>query len=146
MSLKFKIITCTSMLILAFALGRYSVNQPAVVSTVDHRIITNVQQNRDTHKKTVVVKAPSGVETTTITEDTTTDTREKQYNALSSTISVTSPKRSTLNLSALAGARTLSRFEPVYGVSISKEVVGPVTAGLWGLSDGTIGVSVGIDF
>ena len=146
MSLKIKLISCITIAAAVFALGRYSVDPPTVASTVNRVTTTDLDQDKDTHKKTVIVKAPSGIETTTITEDTVTDTKEHQDDVLKSATTVTPQKRIALNLSVLSGVQPFVGLKPVYGVSVSKEVVGPVTAGLWGLSDGTVGISVGLDF
>lgn len=49
------------------------------------------------------------------------------------------------NVSALAGidAHTLT---PIYGISATRQLVGPITAGAFALTNGVLGLSVGISF
>jgi hypothetical protein len=51
--------------------------------------------------------------------------------------------RSKLSLSALAGTDLRS---PVYGAHVSKEILGPVSVGIFGLTNGTFGASIGLNF
>lgn len=46
----------------------------------------------------------------------------------------------------VSGLVGLSRQDLVYGASIERRVLGPVHAGVWGLSSGAVGLSVGFDF
>lgn len=99
-----------------------------------------VEKQKDTHKTTIIEKSPDGKETTTITEDTKVNT------SLSKDTSVKVIAQPTINLSALVGVDTTNQFKPLYGISVSKQFIGPITAGLWGFTNGTVGVSVGINF
>lgn len=144
LSLKSKIIIVCAPLILAFALGRYTA--PSVPnSTIDTKTETNKKTDTDTHKVTVITKDPkTGSETTTITEDTKTNTKTNTDTQIDKT--VTAPKTSVINISALAGLDTGRGFVPTYGISANKELIGPITVGAFGLTNGTIGVSLGINF
>lgn len=125
-----------------FAAGRYSVTTTPATK-VDTSLQTQQQVDKNTHTVTVEVKEPSGeVKRTTTTDTTTVATKETESKIKTE---VVPPKRSTLNVSLLGGYY-FPDFLPVYGISISKEVLGPVTVGAFGLSNGTIGVSVGLDF
>lgn len=141
--LKYKI-TCVILAILAaFAFGRYTV-KPTIVK--DTEVTTDTKKEKDTHKETtvVVVEAPNGEKktVTTVVEDTTTNTHQTKD---SETHEVsTPPKVNTLNLSALAGLDM--DYKPVYGISITKNVLGPITVGVFGLTNRTIGVSAGLSF
>lgn len=92
----------------------------------------------------MITEDPGGKKTTTITENTTTDT--KKVTDTQKDIVVTAPKSSIINISALAGLDTGRGFVPTYGISASKELIGPITVGAFGLTNGTIGVSVGLNF
>ena len=35
---------------------------------------------------------------------------------------------------------------PLYGISANKEFIGPITIGAFGLTNGTIGLSIGVNF
>lgn len=137
MTTKAKVILVVLTLVLAFAGGRYSVQQPNTSATTDTKI------DKDTHtKKTVVIiKEPDGKETTTTVVER--DTKTKTDTNTSNT--TTQVKRNTLSVAALAGIEVNDK-QMVYGASVSKEVLGPVTVGAWGLTNGTVGVSLGINF
>jgi hypothetical protein len=53
--------------------------------------------------------------------------------------------RDDYNVSIMAGAG-LPYTNPVFGASIQKRFIGPVTLGVWGLSNKTGGVSIGLNF
>lgn len=129
----------------AFAGGRYSVPAPDI--TVEKTITKDQERQVDTNKKktTTIVTEPSGKKTETIVEETNktakTDTRTSATESVSETY-----KSPTINISVLAGVDTMNNFKPVYGISASKQFIGPITLGAFGLTNGTLGVSVGINF
>lgn len=136
-----------------FAAGRYSASTPTVsthTDTTDNKTV-NDAKNTDTTTKTVIVKDPtSGKETTTIISDTktidksaTTDISQSKTDS-----SVQGQKKNTLTVSALVGLQTtsFSQGNVVYGASVTKDIVGPVSIGLFGLSNNTFGASVGLSF
>lgn len=140
-----KVILVLLVVIGAFAGGRYSVPTP---DTTTEKTITKDQERQvDTNKKktTTIVTEPSGKKTETIVEETNktakTDTRTSATESVSETY-----KSPTINISALVGVDTMSNFKPVYGISASKQFIGPITLGAFGLTNGTLGVSVGINF
>lgn len=145
------------------AIGRYTVPKKVTIQTqtvTTDKVNTKMDDktNVKTHKDetTTIVKKPDGtVETITkISEDTNTgkdvaiatniDTTDK-LNTKKETVS----QSGHLNLSFLAGANPFNfTSQPgiVYGASITTTLIGPVTSGLWGLSNGTCGASVGLNF
>lgn len=123
-------------LAIGIAVGRYS-NRPAETTKIVHEETKKVI---DTKKKIIEVVTPDGTKTTTTTEDTVT-TIDKDKTKSSQT--KPSPK---VNLSFLAGVPRLNDLRPIYGLSVSKEFIGPITVGLFGLTNGTLGVSIGVDF
>lgn len=135
-------------LALAFASGRYSVSSPAVKSITDTIKDLSKDQEQDTHKQTTTIteNGPSCKKTTiTVTEDTITKNKTDAKTDSHIDLTVTPPRISTLNVSALAGI-SIGQGIPVYGVSITKQILGPLTVGGYGLNNGTIGVSLGINF
>lgn len=132
-------------LAVAFASGRYSTQGSTTKTIETKKIDAEISTDRDTHKKTVITKAKDGSEVTTITEDTTAVIKERQ-DETDRTATTTTAKSSRLNISALAGTQFPNLLKPVYGASISKEFIGPVTVGLWTLTNGTVGISVGLNF
>lgn len=129
--MKYKIVIAISILLLAFAVGRYTA--PKSVSTSETQIVDN------TIKHTTIVKTPDGHETTTIDEHTTEHETQRQTETII-------PKRSTVNISALIGTELTHGIQPLYGLSVSKEVLGNITAGVYGLNNGILGVSIGLNF
>lgn len=143
MTLSSKIVAVLIVLGLTFAGGRYSAtsSKSTDVST------TKQQQEEDqtSHTVTVITKAPDGTEKTTTTTDTNTKVTEKDKTTDDKqTVTL---KGAKLNVSLLGAIDTSTAGHPLeYGLSVSKEFVGPITAGVWGLNNGTLGVSVGLDF
>ena len=135
-----------------FALGRYSApSQSNTKATEDKHSDTKTEEAKDTHvvSHTVITKEPTGAvktDTTTTTdvvvhEDTDTIVADK------TTSETTQQKRSKINISAIVGTQIGSNFgQPIYGVSAQKQFIGPLTIGAFGLSNGTVGVSLGLDF
>lgn len=148
MTLKTEIIGGVIILLVTFAAGRYSVQAPTVKTTIQESAKVDTDLNKDTHKKTVsvTVKLPSGTTktTTTVTEDTISDKRVDSEKLSSVTQTITPPKTGTINVSALAGI-SLVNGQPVYGASASKEFIGPLTIGVFGLTNGVLGASIGVN-
>jgi ribosomal protein S25 len=148
LSFKTQVIAALLLILVSFAVGRYSVSQPNIKTQDVSKIQETDKQAKDTHTqtKTVVDKLPSGETKTTTTTDTTilTKTQDTVKDTQSYSQSVTSSK-SKLNVSAIA-EYDLKRGGLNYGISVEKEVLGPITAGLYGLNNGTIGVSIGLNF
>jgi len=123
--------------VLCFVVGRRSV-KPVVVTQVETREVEAVEHDK---RQTVTVRR-GDTTTTTTTDDITTAVKIDDTQTKSAVL----PRRSSMNVSALVGTDSIRYPTPVYGLSISKELIGPVTLGLWGLTNGTVGVSVGVNF
>ncbi len=142
----------------AFAFGRYSV--PLTEKTETRTAAMEQTQTditataaRDRHTDTVITETrkPDGTvekrteikaETQTVTE------RSRQETDVASQVSDIKTEKtrqaSQVHLSALAGFSVHDLTAPVYGGSVSKEVLGPISVGFWGLSSGVVGASVGV--
>lgn len=118
-------------LVLSFAAGRYSVD-------INKR--TEIDETKKTRTDTTIVtiKEPSGKETTT-TVIKERETTKKELNQ------VESSQKAILNI-AILGAYDPTQNQPSYGLSISKQFIGPVTLGVFGLTNGVAGVSIGVNF
>lgn len=150
MTIRTKTLAAILALLVAFASGRYSVNQIASSTTLKTaESDTKSQKDKDVHTitTTTTTKDPSGKQVTTTTTDTTAETRSTKDQVTKSVdqTSVVMQKQSKLNLSVLGGIDIRSRT-PVYGASITKQFLGPITLGVFGLTNGTVGASIGIDF
>lgn len=92
--------------------------------------------------KTVTVK-PDGSSTTTTVTDTNT---HSNTDSNSSTISKDIPiNKNTLSISALVGTTGIPFGTQVYGLSVSRNFIGPIRLGIFGMSDKTFGFSLGLD-
>lgn len=133
----------------AFAAGRYSVQAPEVHTSagIKEEIKQDANKDTQTHQTTVSVKTPDGTTKTTTTIDTTT--KDKMDTAIATTTKVDQtiipPKIETLNVSFMAGV-DFSRQATVYGASVNKQLLGPITIGLFGLTNSTVGLTVGMSF
>lgn len=137
MELKSKIIISVVALAVAYAAGMHRVPKSVEASKEEE-----VKRETTTHEVTEVVKLPSG-ETRTITTTDKSSITDKTKKEDKKTIVSTSK----INVSAIAGINVIDPSKGLsYGISVSKEIAGPITAGLWGLNNGTVGLSLGINF
>lgn len=147
MSNKVKIIVGVVVLATVFAFGRWSAPVKIKTETKIVEVDKKVDDiNKKEHKKTVIVHKPDGTIITTITDDTDTHKHETDT---SSTVSDTTKevvrRSSTLTVSALTGL-SLNGYTPIYGAHVTKQIIGPLALGVWGLSSRELGVSVGLSF
>lgn len=130
-------------LIIAFGLG-YGLR---------NSMVSNVASSTD---QTTQVKDNHTVVTVTTTKDKdggtkivkTIDSNIRSNTTENKQSSVPVGPASKYNISALAGydlshPRSLT---PLYGVSVTKQVLGPITVGAFGLTNGVLGVSLGVNF
>lgn len=146
-------------LLVSFAAGRYTVTETIktkteTIETEKKKEDTVIVKKRDKNVKIVVTETdrPDGTKIiTTVTTDLTkssvdtntklSDTGSKTSDSSSSTVK----GESKVSLSALGGV-DMTNGHLLYGLSVIRPVLGPITVGAFGLSDGTIGASVGVSF
>jgi len=149
MTQRTKILAAILGLLISFAVGRYSNRGATVVTDKTSKTDTNTQKDKDTHTTTTTTttKKPDGTTTTITKTDTTSSTHtDTQRDRVSQEHTIVTPQKvATLNISALAGIDFKTQ-KPIYGASVSKQLVGPITIGLFGITNGTVGASVGISF
>lgn len=142
MTLPKKVFIFAVIIVASFAVGMYS----AKLNVAESKKQTEKEIEKEVTEETVIIKEkrPDGGEKTTITtkKETKTVTNETK----NSTSTKGTSKRRTLTINALAGVSTNDLSKPIYGFSVTKEVLGPVTVGAWGLTNGTLGVSLGLSF
>jgi hypothetical protein len=153
MSTKIKVLLGAAVILTSFAFGRYTTPTKTMiqVKTVE-TVRTVIQKDTDQAKDTTIteVKKPDGTVTTVThtTTETKTDTKEAQQDNkdIESTKTVTKGG-STVSLSMLAGINVTSPASGmVYGGMLSKQVLGPIGIGLFGLSNGVGGASIALSF
>lgn len=126
--------------IVAFYAGKYSAPEKVRVETV--RVEVEKKVDKEQRKKVVIKENKDGSKETTIVVDTSVKENTKA-NSESSVKEVIS--RSRINISLLAGA-TIPLSPPIFGISAQRDFIGPITIGAWGLTNRTIGLSLGLNF
>jgi len=146
METRVKVIIITVSLATAFAVGRYTVPTKTVVQT---KIVEVEKKDTKTHDNIVVTETdkPDGTKVivTKTVDDTDTTTNLNVSDITTKTVEKTTGR---MNLSILGGA-PLTFSGPtslVYGAHVSKDIIGPVSIGVWYLSSSTGGLSVGLTF
>lgn len=160
MTTKIKVIIVSISILTAYAFGRYSapekiITETKIVEVEKKHEETKTDSDRDKHKETTTVEKtlPDGSKetTTTVVEDTHSD-KKTDKSADSDRNTTTDTKKEVVNssgrvtISALAGAPITSLGTPVYGGSVTKNILGPIVGGVWALTNGTVGVSLGLQF
>lgn len=146
METKTKVIIAIVALSAAFATGRFLTPVKTVINTVEVEKKTE-DSHKEKHKKTVIIERPDGSKETTITDDVESDKKSTDDKKSSSDTEITKTS-SRLNISALAGGQiSFSQPMPIaLGASVTKDILGPISLGVWGLSNGVGGVSIGLTF
>lgn len=148
MSYKNKIIISVVVLLTTFALGRYSASKPDTTFNQTTQTDTNKHVDKDTstHSVATTTKAPDGtIKTVVITDIVSKKDTTIQKDIKTDTTATSTSKSDKVTIALLGGLNTITRL-PVYGGSVSKELLGPITIGIWGLNNGTIGMSAGLEF
>lgn len=156
-----KIVLVVVLTIVAFAAGYYFAPEKIKIETkvveVEKKETTvDKESSKNKHKeiKTTEVTRPDGTKetTTSVVEDSSagsvvsSDTKESSTHSTDTTKEVEKSGRH-INLSLLAGATlssSLFNTTPVYGGHISTTLLGPISIGVWGLTDKTFGASLGL--
>lgn len=172
MTTKSLIVTITLVFIVGFALGRYSlpekvkiVKEVVEVEKKDTKSDVNRQVDKDRHITTVTTqRRKSDGTTTTVTKVTEDDTSKSNTNKktdisdLKITKTVESKEidnsKNSVSLAVLAGFKFTNTMSQqgletgpmCYGGIAQKRILGPISAGAWGLSCGQGGVSLGVQF
>jgi len=153
MNNKTKVIIAVSAILVSFASGRFltPTKVVTVVKTVEVEKKTSASDKK-THKETTIVEStkPDGTKETTTKIVEVDDTKKHSTDDItkqSESTSTVTKGGSRLSVSALAGV-SLSNFSggPIYGASVSRELLGPISLGVWGLNNSTAGISLGLSF
>jgi hypothetical protein len=125
-------------LLLGIGVGYYLM--PEKIKTEVRTVEVEKKVEVDMHKTTTITKKPDGTTQTVITDNTVA--RSSSENKQTDQVIEQVVRKSILNVSGLIGT---SFPTPVYGLSINKNFIGPITVGLWGLSNKTLGFSLGLN-
>jgi hypothetical protein len=137
-----KPITSVLAIVVSFAFGHFTGPTKIVTNTVTVQV-EHKQEDVKTDTHQVQVKKPDG--TTTTTTDTKTDdsTNTNIQDSTKTTNDIV--KQPNTNISVLAGLDTKGA-NLVYGLSVTRTLLGPITAGIWANTSRTVGLSLGISF
>lgn len=133
-----------SAILVSFACGYYIKPDKVVTKTVTVEV---VKTETDTKDRTIVVEVinKDGSKTITTKKDIDTNVKEMaKTNSNSQTLSV--KRSSSLLVSVLGGVDITKPTGIIVGAHVSKQLLGPVHIGLFGLSSGVLGASVGLQF
>ncbi len=142
MNFKTKIIISLSALLVSFAAGRFLTPEKikTEIRTIEvEKIVVKVE-----HKIITIHEKPDGSKETTEIVDTNTNSHTDSSSKDS--LKEETKSKSYVNISVLGASKFPLDTNPlVYGLSIQKNVLGPITAGIFGLTDKTIGISLGLN-
>lgn len=147
-------------LLVAFAGGRFSNSEKKTESIqtamkTDTKQDLNVNLNKDQHVDTITTetKKPDGtIITTTEKKVDTVVNQEKTQVTQTQTVATQTVKESIsrggqpVTVQAMVGADLSNVNGLIYGLSVSKPLLGPVAVGIWGLTNKTAGFSLGLQF
>lgn len=153
MSTKTKVIIAAVALLVAFASGRWLA--PTKVVTEIKTVEVERKETDEEKKKhqTIIItetKNPDGT-VTKITKivNNTKETKHETDDSRKETDDTKTVERSQsrLHLSALSGVQLNSGVPTVvYGGHVSKEILGPISIGVFGFTNSTFGASIGLSF
>lgn len=143
--MNWKYYTAGGLVVLAFATGRFltPVKIETKVVEVEKK---QTETEKDKHKETTTVttEKPDGTKTTeTKTTEDTTNHRTSDTTKTSDSDTTKTYGGSKTGIYALGG---LSGGIPTYGLAVTRQLLGPISVGGWALTNGTIGVSLGLEF
>ncbi len=143
MDTKYKVIAGVSIVALSFAAGRYSV--PLQVKEEKAKADNSVvERQKDIVTKVVTVTKPNGekVRTKDVVETVHTDRKNDIKEIESKTVTKDSDK---FYISGLTGIDIASKSF-MYGLSLQKNIIGPIIGGAFGFNTGVYGLSIGLQF
>lgn len=156
MNLKTKVITVIVYTAVVGASAYYLAPQKVKIVEKEVRVEVEKKDTKKDVKKhtdvvTVVIKTPDGTSTITTHKITDTGAVTEVKDNKASTDTVEKSKEvtkssGTTNISVLAGVDITKPGGILYGVSVNRSILGPISIGLWGISNGTCGASVGLNF
>lgn len=153
-----KIILAIIALVVSYAFGYYESpekikTETKIVEVESKTKKTDSDTNKHKDTKTTEVIKPDGTKTitTTVTEDTnrkSDSTATDDTKKMEDITKEVTKSGSRLNLAILTGVNfsNLTSNPIIYGGSVSRNLIGPITLGIWGLTNSTAGASIGLQF
>lgn len=163
--MNYKILIAAGVILLSgYAIGRYTVPAKVVTKTVTQTVTQVVTKTvevdkTDYYKNKILIETvttkPDGtvirkrefIDKSIINHDDQTDTNTAS-NSSSSTTNESSKTYSSEkgSVNALVARNLHHLSEDIYGLQVSKKLIGPFSVGAFGLTDETLGLSLGVNF
>lgn len=146
MTTKVKVIIGLIVVFTAFAAGRYSAPEKIKTVTVEvEKKTKETDTTKEVHRTITTIERPDGTKETTITEDTATEKKSNTTDDKSLTSTKEITKGSSTTILALLGV-DFNSPGVLYGVSVSRPVIGPISIGVWTFTNKTAGLGIGLAF
>lgn len=152
MNNKYYIIGGIILLAGTFAFGRYSAPERVRIETKTVTVeVEKKTQNTDIKQntKTTTVIKPDGtkiIDTTTISDTDTKTKTDIDQTTSTDTTKETDKSSSKLIIEGLASTTITNPSGITFGGHISNNLIGPVRIGVFGFTDGKVGISLGFQF
>jgi hypothetical protein len=144
-----KIIISIVVVAASFSAGRFSA--PTKVETKTEVVKVEIEKKErksDTDKTTVEVVKPDGTKITRTETKRTTETKtDTKQGERTTDTKLVEGQKSPVTISALGAINIGDPAQGIiYGASVSRPMIGPIAVGIFGLTNGTVGLSIGLQF
>jgi hypothetical protein len=139
LSNNWKVVVGILIIVVAFSFGRYTA--PTKVET--KTVTVEVEKVKIDRNRIVIEKTNKDGSKIKITRSSSMTDRNTQTSQQSTKLV---ENKSSLNISALAGVDVTKPTGIVFGAHVSKQLIGPVSIGVFGLTNKTVGASIGLSF
>lgn len=151
MSIKVKILISILVIGTSYAFGRYTAPEKIKTIEVEKKVDTSkTDAEKNVHKKTTVTKTtkPDGTvtEVTEITDESVISKKKTTTDTVTDSKSTEITKSSGILTIEGMVSLDVKQGSVWYGAHISRNLLGPIRIGAFGLTSGTAGVTVGLDF
>jgi 23S rRNA pseudoU1915 N3-methylase RlmH len=127
-------------IVIAFYCGKYSA--PERIKTEIKVVEVEKEVKKSEHKTIKIKQNKDGSKETIIISDTNTEEKSKEKTTEEKKEIIRNAKT---NISLLVGgAYPISG--PHYGLSVQRQLIGPITLGAWGTTNNNFGLSIGLNF
>lgn len=144
MTIKDKIILGLLALVVSFAAGRFTATKPNVTTQTVTNEDKDIKKDVNDEKVTTITEKSTGEKQTTIVEKKTTSVVTDDKIASKTDTKVVNSQQTT-SIVGMVGIDYHTK-ERAYGLGVSHDFVGPVSLGVFGFTNGVIGVSIGVRF
>lgn len=154
--LKYLVIGSFVLFLVGTACGYFALPAKVVTKTetkVVTQIVKDTSQDKENHLKVVIVeeKKPDGTVVTTTTKTQDTDTKTNTDTKINKDQDTTTDKevmyaKNSLTINALAATQIGDTSGVLWGLQVTRKLIGPIQIGVFGLTNRTLGGSLGISF